>query len=78
MSLIFTKHILEKYHERYFTIELLTDILRNPDSINHQLDGIDCYKKVIGTYIHMLYVKMEGNDYKLITYIKSSKIDKYK
>lgn len=77
MSIIFTKHILEKYYERYFTIELLSDILRDPDAIENQSDGIDCYKKIIGNYIHLLYVKIEWTDYKLITYIKSSKIKKY-
>ena len=51
----------------------------NPDRIKKQKDGTQLYMKLGSDkqYLHILVVKFEDTEIKLITYFKTSKTDKY-
>jgi len=79
MWLIFTKHLLERYKTRKFTLELIRDIILHPNKIVDQEDGVKLYMKLDEgkKYLHVLVLKFKGENIKLITYFKTSKIEKY-
>lgn len=77
MGFIFTKHIFERYAKRPFTAELFANIIANPDHIEYQEDNVIMASKTINDYVHRLAYRIQGNDYVLITYYSTSKVEKY-
>jgi hypothetical protein len=77
MGFLFTKHIITKFTERPFTTELLANIINNPDKVEYQEGGKIMASKVIDGYLHRLAYRIQGNDYVLITYYSTSKVEKY-
>lgn len=77
MGFLFTKHIITKFTEKPFTTELLANIINNPDKVEYQEEDKIIASKIIDGYLHRLAYRMQGNDYVLITYYSTSKVDKY-
>lgn len=77
MGFLFTKHTITKFTERPFTAELLARIINSPDKAEYQEGGKIMASKIIDGYLHHLAYRIQENDYVLITYYCTSKVEKY-
>lgn len=77
MTLIFTKHLIERYKDRQFTADLLARIISEYDRVIQQSENTYKYIKIIDSYAHIVVAKEQDTDYILITYYKTSQISKY-
>jgi len=75
MNFILTKHFYERLIQRNWNLNIVKEVINNPDKVENQEDWKIKYLKFDGEkYIHIVVAKNNNWTYTLITYYKTSKL----
>lgn len=83
MNYTFSKHSIERLEERQIPITIAEEILKNPDEIIENHDGLTIYQGLktfedSKNYLVRIYVNTQVDPITVVTAIRTTKIKKYK
>ncbi len=81
MNFQFSKHSIEQIKIRGLSIDIISELIENPDKTITHISGTIIYQKLVNEdnkyYIYRVFINKEKKPPLVITAYKTSKIEKY-